>query len=553
LPEDLLENREDWPIVKLTEKREAFLNEVIEDSLISLEKRTANGRVLSEELAKAVYLEKIRISQSPWKVDPKDDSKYWSKIKSRLLETADDKSNSTENQKDQLILQTDIVSRYAREIAGKFSLDTYDLSIGVVPFLFSRLLNTASQGWFKGLFSNKTQLESAVELSGNLDQIRNLAKKGTVVLVPTHFSNLDSILIGYGIYLAGLPPFLYGAGLNLYNNNIVGYFINRLGAYKVDRRKKNLFYLETLKSYSRVSMMWGCHSLFFPGGTRGRSGALETQLKYGLLGTVLDAQFQHAQNNTGKKLYILPLVLGYNFVLEASSLINDHLKRTGREKYYIDNDQFSSWYTVLNFVWNLFSKKSKINLSYGKPMDVFGNYVDFDGNSLDASGNPIDISKYFYTEGKLQRNKQRDFEYTKLLADRILNEYRKENTVLASHLVSFVFFNCLKKKFKSLDLYGLLRLPEDERIVSRDYFMKNLKLIKDELVNMAHNDEVKLSDELDRDLDEIFDIGIKNLGIYHAKKVVYQNKEGHITTGGMNLLYYYHNRTTGYNLEKFIV
>ena len=66
-------------------------------------------------------------------------------------------------------------------------------------------------------------------------------------MVPTHFGNLDSILIGWVISALGLPAFIYGAGLNLFNIRIVAYFINSLGAYKVNRRKKNLLYLETLK------------------------------------------------------------------------------------------------------------------------------------------------------------------------------------------------------------------------------------------------------------------------------------------------------------------
>ena len=87
-------------------------------------------------------------------------------------------------------------------------------------------------------------------------------------MVPTHFSNLDSILIGWVIHVLGLPPFIYGAGLNLFNIKILAYFMNSLGAYKVDRRKKNPIYLEALKSYSNLAIQEGAHSLFFPGGTR---------------------------------------------------------------------------------------------------------------------------------------------------------------------------------------------------------------------------------------------------------------------------------------------
>ena len=109
-------------------------------------------------------------------------------------------------------------------------------------------------------------------------------------MVPTHFSNLDSVLIAWVIYELGLPPFIYGAGLNLFNIGIFAYFMNSVGAYKVDRRKKNAVYLETLKTYSTLSIQKGCHSLFFPGGTRSRSGKIENVLKMGLLGTAIEAQ-----------------------------------------------------------------------------------------------------------------------------------------------------------------------------------------------------------------------------------------------------------------------
>ena len=87
-----------------------------------------------------------------------------------------------------------------------------------------------------------------------------------------------------------MPPFIYGAGLNLFNISIFAYFMNALGAYKVDRRKKNLMYLETLKTYSKEAIQFGCHSLFFPGGTRSRSGIIESRLKLGLLSTAIEAQ-----------------------------------------------------------------------------------------------------------------------------------------------------------------------------------------------------------------------------------------------------------------------
>lgn len=159
---------------------------------------------------------------------------------------------------------TRITNRYAEEIASNFKHSHYKLTRRLVSFGFSRLLNTSRVKGFKSIFSNQYRLQDKIQIIGETDQIRDLASKGTIVMVPTHFSNLDSILIGWTISTLGLPPFIYGAGLNLFNIGIFAYFMNALGAYKVDRRKKNQIYLETLKTYSREAIQFGCHSLFFP-------------------------------------------------------------------------------------------------------------------------------------------------------------------------------------------------------------------------------------------------------------------------------------------------
>ena len=49
----------------------------------------------------------------------------------------------------------------------------------------------------------------------------------------------------------------------------------RLGAYNVDRRLRFDLYKEVLKTFSQVILENGLHSIFFPGGTRSRSGLIE--------------------------------------------------------------------------------------------------------------------------------------------------------------------------------------------------------------------------------------------------------------------------------------
>lgn len=421
--------------------------------------------------------------------------------------------------------------------------------------IFARLLNAARIKGPMSFFSRQLDLDDQIHVIGESDHIRNLARKGTVILVPTHFSNLDSILIGWVIQWLGLPPFIYGAGLNLFNIKIFAYFMNSLGAYKVDRRKKNLLYLETLKNYSTLALQNGCHSLFFPGGTRSRSGRIEDKLKLGLLGTAVEAQrynFQYPNNEEPQKIFVVPVVINYHFVLEAPRLINDYLKVEGQERYYIENDEYSTSFKIAKFLIEFFTKGSDISVSIGKGMDIMGNYVDNDGNSLDQSGNVIDVKDYFLSEGKITEDPQREQQYTRILANRIVEEFHINNCVFASHLVSFLAFEMIKQMNNKLDLFEILRLPEEDIIVPYDLFKRNFKRLRKRIYKMNDKGKIKYAEHLSGKIDFVIDFGIKNVGIYHTNKPLGKNKSGNVITHDLNKLYYYHNRLEGYDLERYI-
>lgn len=529
-----------WPIVQLSKKREEFIREVIHESIGHLWKNGSSGSIIEE----AVYLEKIRLTEKPWKVDRADEPEFWANIRKQLIKNTGNKDSNKD------ILE-DIINRYAHEIAGKFNIPTFNFARQFVPVIFSRFLNAASNRNWGRFFSQQYQLNDRIQTYGNAEHIRKLSKIGTVVLVPTHFSNMDPFLIGYAIDALGLQPFLYGAGFNLYNNPVEAFFINRLGAYKVDRRKKNQVYLETLKAYSRLALCQGCHSLFFPGGTRSRSGGIESKLKLGLLGTALDAQLiNYRQHPTqAKKIFVLPLVISYHFVLEAVSLIEEHLKSTGREKYYIENDQFSSFYKIGRFLWDFFGRGSEISLSFGKPMDLFGNYVDEEGRSFTTSGSEINVRDYFVTAGDIKTVPQRDAEYTRILGNKIIEEYYKWNIVFSSHVVAFVAFELFRKNSPAHDLYGILRLPDEYRLITSHQFHSAIACIMEVLHKMDGEGKLKLAPHLYRTNEEIIKHGIKNLGLYHTQKVLAVDKDGNIICNDMKLLFFYHNRLEGYKLK----
>lgn len=549
--EPILPGSRDWPVVQLSRNRKEFMAEVKEASFQRIKAITRNKTALIEELEITLFKERARIRQNPWKVDPDDDLSFWRNVKARLLDISNNKE--TEGEEADKILYS-IIDRYAEEIMGNFNPSHYRFARRVATFGFSRLLNAGRVKKFGSFWSNRLSMDDKIHITGEVEHLRTLAKKGNIVIVPTHFSNLDSILIGWVIYTLGLPPVIYGAGLNLFNIGVIAYFMNSLGAYKVDRRKKNVIYLETLKAYSAIALSKGCQSLFFPGGTRSRSGKVEKNLKLGLLGTAVEAQRQNYQEKKekGEKIFIVPVSLNYHFVLEAPSLINEYLERKGQERYYVENDEFSSSYRIITFLFKFFTKGSDISVSVGKPMDVLGNPVDFEGNSLDKHQRVIDTMDYFISNDKITINKQREEEYTRMLSLKIVDQYSKIARIFSSHLVAFVGFEIIKKRNKKLDLYSLLRLPEEEQIISYDEFKDTCERLRSKIMERVEEGTMSVAQHMKEDIDEIIKHGLHNVGMYHAKRPLIQTKEGDITTMDLNILYYYRNRLDGYGLEKYI-
>ncbi|MEZ4826472.1 MAG: hypothetical protein R3C61_09280 [Bacteroidia bacterium] len=173
------------------------------------------------------------------------------------------------------------------------------------------------------------------------------------------------------------------------------------------------------------------------------------------MGTAIEAQkrnFLAPPRGISEKIFVVPMVMSYHFVLEAASLINQHLTFTGQEQYYILNDEFASYRKFLKFIWTTFSASSEIALSFGKPMDLFGNFVDENGDSFDNRGRKVEIKSYFMNRGEVRDDWQRDAEYTRLLGEKIVERYHVENRVFSSHIVAFVAFQQLKKRNPGLDL-----------------------------------------------------------------------------------------------------
>jgi len=539
---------EDWPIYKLSEDRRSFVREIDEFMLQRFRKQPSSQ--LTDLIAKTIFLERIRIKEEAWKVDPPNERQFWRRIGKKLVRSSLDRNEKEAGVNNEEILRQ-IINRYSEEIVGTFRISTFRFARRFLTFFFTRLLNTAAGKNITRFWGSRFRLQDRFIVKGEIETVRSLITKGTVVVVPTHFSNLDSILIGYALdAFAGLPSFSYGAGLNLYNTGYTAYFMNRLGAYRVDRRKKNPIYLETLKTMSNLSIQRGVNSLFFPGGTRSRDGMLEDKLKLGLLGSVIEAQRAMCQKGGGK-VFVVPLVLSYHFVLEAEFLIEQHLRQVGKERYMGRDASHSPW-RIFQFVWKFFAEGNDVTISIGQPMDVLGNPVDADGNSFDQYGNRLDIEAYFKTKGEIREDLQRESEYTKILGDHIVERYQKDNIVLTSHLVAFAAFEMLKYQNPRLDLYGLLRLPTDDYVFPSEALHEVVSQLREALLQMEQRGEIKLSEQLYWEIDKLIEDGMAHLGNYHLTEPLYRDKKGQVVSDNFKLLYFYHNRLENYGLQRKI-
>jgi glycerol-3-phosphate O-acyltransferase len=537
---------EDWPVAKQSRERATFIQNL--NAFVIEQIQQSHGNNLTDLISRTCIAEMQRVKTMPWKVDPVDDSSYWKRLNVELEEA----SHKSDRKEIELQILRRIVNRYNEEIVGGFNPRTFK---GVRVFLlsfFKRLLGSyfSSGQWRWG---GKKQLQEKIVIQGNVEKIRHLFEKGTVVVLPTHYSNLDSIMVGYAIDLnVGLPSFAYGAGLNLYNYEIVAYLINRMGAFRVDRRKKNPIYLECLKSMTSYSVYEGTNCIFFPGGTRSRSGETEDKLKLGLINSLIEAQRMYLEKGSDRKIYVVPLNIGYHFVLEANSLIDQHLTAIGQGKYIRSRSIGPSMITISRFFKDLFGSKSEVYLSFGEPMDVLGNVVDNDGNSCDRFGHHVDISEYFSWDGKLTNNNQREGIYAKKLGESVVQAFRKNNPILSSNVIAFVTFHLIYENYKGMSIISLTNLKGQKYTIDYDAFRTHvIKLIA--LINKkAENGDVLRSYENWDNPDEIIKSGFEKLGIYHASRAMEMTKDSKILSRNIKLLYFYHNRLTNYDFEELM-
>jgi glycerol-3-phosphate O-acyltransferase len=449
----------------------------------------------------------------------------------------------TETERHETLRQ--IVEPMARDVAGNFDPRVYRFAQRVIPGLIAGVMNP-KQLAVDAVSARKLGAERLVSLTGHIDEMHALAQLGTVIVVPTHSSNLDSLAIGESLARENLPPVVYGAGKNLFTNPIISFFMHNLGAYRIDRRIKSAIYKQVLKTYSCVMIERGYHSLFFPGGTRSRSGMLEGRLKLGLAGTAVEAYARNAiraknRGETPRPIFFVPVTINYALVLEAESLVEDYLKEKGQARYIIEDDEFSQLDRWLSFFRRLTSYGAACVLRYGPAIDPFGNRVDAQGRSLAPDGRVIDPVSYVTHRGEPVLDPARDAAYTRDLGRELVEHYRRETVIMTTQLVAHVLFRKLVRETPGVDLFGRVRRRGE---ISWDYaeYVSSYLATRDRLRELQDRGEVHLNSYLETDSAErSLERALEAWDGYHTRTMA-RVEDGQIVIEDPALLLYYQNR-----------
>ena len=157
-----------------------------------------------------------------------------------------------------------------------------------------------------------------------LAKVRDACRDGAIVLLPSHKSHVDYLILSDVLYMNAMSPPLIAAGDNL-NFWPIGPILRGAGAFFIRRSfKGKKLYSVLVDAYMRKLLLEGFSIEFFLEGGRSRTGKLLSP-KYGLLSMVVDACLMLP----GRKVSFVPISIGYERIVEERSYVDE---QAGGEK-----------------------------------------------------------------------------------------------------------------------------------------------------------------------------------------------------------------------------
>jgi glycerol-3-phosphate O-acyltransferase len=189
-----------------------------------------------------------------------------------------------------------------------------------------------------------------------LARVLEAARKGPLVICPSHKSHVDYLVMSYILWRHGVAPPHIAAGANL-SFFPLGTVFRRGGAFFLRRTfKEDPIYRAVFRAYVAELVRTGVSIEFFPEGTRSRTGKL-LQPKFGMFGMVTDAW----RKNEREDLQLVPVSIDYERIIEAGSYEKELL---GGEKRTEDLGALLGATRVLR------SRYGRVYVQFGTPLSL---------------------------------------------------------------------------------------------------------------------------------------------------------------------------------------
>jgi len=151
-----------------------------------------------------------------------------------------------------------------------------------------------------------------------IERLREAARRGSVVLLPSHKSHVDYLLLHYVLRKHSLSLPLVAAGDNL-SFFPLGSLLRRSGAFFIRRNfRGDKLYAIVVDAYVRRLLRDGYAIEFFLEGGRSRTGKLLPP-QLGLLNMVVDA----ALGVDGRSVSFVPVSIGYERMMEETEFLRE--------------------------------------------------------------------------------------------------------------------------------------------------------------------------------------------------------------------------------------
>ena len=159
--------------------------------------------------------------------------------------------------------------------------------------------------------------------AGGLNAARRAAKQGPLILIPTHRSYVDFLIVSYVCFVCDLPIPHIAAGEDFLGILLVRWLFRRSGAFFMKRSMDvttDPLYSAIFALYLQQLLVDGQSIEFFIEGTRSRSGKM-LQPKQGLLSVLTDAYLDGKVADA----WIVPISINYEKTMEGEIYSNELL------------------------------------------------------------------------------------------------------------------------------------------------------------------------------------------------------------------------------------